>query len=163
MGFLWRRGGKDAVSPAFRDTLFGDLPPGEWPPADAAAEDFPWSAFTAARNHLASGSVDEAKRCWREIVAAPGLEPRHQLQAWHFLRQHGERPPPEIAQQVLGIVVEMALAEGLDVLAVYADRSARYYNHAGGGIVLDRAEGSLAELIDALLAEAAAVVAQIGP
>ena len=146
-----------------RDTLFGDLPPEEWPPAGAPADDFPWSAFAEARTHLAAGSTDDAKRCWRDVVAQPGLEPRHYLQAWRFLREHGEHPPEDVAREILGLVVEMGLRKGLDLLAVYADRSARYYNHAGGGVVIDRAEGSLAELIDALLAAAAEVVAQIGP
>jgi hypothetical protein len=36
-------------------------------------------------------------------------------------------------------------------------------NHAGGGVVVDRADGSLADLIDALLAASTDVVAQIGP
>jgi hypothetical protein len=118
--------------------------------------------FTEARAHLAVRAIDDAKRCWRD-AAHPGLEPRHYLQAWTFLREHGERPSPDVAKQVLGIVVEVGLPAGLDLLAVYADRSARYYNHAGGGVVLERADGSLAELFDALLAAAADVVARIGP
>jgi hypothetical protein len=141
-----------------RETLFGDLPLDEWPPDDAGDE-YPWRVFVAARTQ----DAEKAVRLWREIVAAPDLESRHYLQAWHFLREHGEQPPDEIAKQVLGLVVEMRLKRGLDLLAVYADRSARYYNHAGGGIVVERAEGDLAELIDALLAAAADVVAQIGP
>ena len=96
-------------------------------------------------------------------MATPGLESRHYLQAWHFLREHGEQAPDDVAKDVLGIVVETSLRGGLDVLAVYADGSARYYNHAGGGGVLEHAEGSFAELIDALLAAAADVVARIGP
>jgi hypothetical protein len=57
----------------------------------------------------------------------------------------------------------MSFAEGLDLLAAYADGSARYYNHAGGGVVLERAEDSLAQLVDALLAAGGDVVAHIGP
>jgi hypothetical protein len=41
--------------------------------------------------------------------------------------RRGEPPPQESAKQVLGMVVEMALPEGLDLLAVYADGSVRYY------------------------------------
>jgi hypothetical protein len=146
-----------------RATLFGDLPLEQWPPEDGPRDAFPWSVFAEAREQLADGSVVDATRCWRSVIEQAGLESRHYLQAWHFLREHGERAPDEIAKQLLGVVVEMGLPEGLDLLAVYSDRSARYYNHAGGGVVLERAEGSLLELMDALLAAAAEVVVQIGP
>jgi hypothetical protein len=146
-----------------RDTLFGDAPPEDWPPAGAEADDFPWTAFDEARAYLAAGSVADARRYWHEVTDRPGLESRHYVQAWGFLRAHGEQPPEGIAKDVLGLVVEMALPEGLDLLAVYADRSARYYNHAGGGVALEHAEGALAEPIDELLAAAAEVVARIGP
>lgn len=148
---------------ALRDTVFGDLPLDRWPPADTPSDGFPWDAFSDARAQLAGGSVDAARERWRSILARPGLEARHYLQAWHFLREQGDRPPQDEAKNVLGVVVEMGLPQGLDLLAVYADGSARYYNHAGGGIVLERAEGSPADLTSDLLAAAATVVAQIGP
>ena len=146
-----------------RDTLFGDMPIDRWTGEDAGADGYPWTAFREARARAAAGAIDEAKRSWQEIAAHPGLESRHYLQAWQFLRHHGERPPPSVEKDVLGVVVEMPLPGGLDVLAVYADASARYYNHAGGGIVLDRAEGPLAELMEVLLAFAKDLVASIGP
>jgi hypothetical protein len=117
-----------------RATLFGDLPLEQWPSEDGPRDAFPWSAFAEARERLADGSVVDATRCWRSVIEQAGLESRHYLQAWHFLREHGERAPDEIAKQLLGVVVEMGLPEGLDLLAVYSDRSARYYNHAGGGV-----------------------------
>ncbi|HZD00355.1 MAG TPA: hypothetical protein VFA46_09235 [Actinomycetes bacterium] len=163
MAFFRPRGRQQAAADVLRDALFGGLPLEQWPPEGAQADGFPWTAFAEARAHLAAGSTDQAKRCWHEVVMQPALEPRHYLQAWHFLRAHGERPPDDIAKNVLGLIVEMGLRQGLDVLAVYADRSARYYNHAGGGVVVDRAAASLAQLIDALLAAAADIVAQIGP
>jgi hypothetical protein len=146
-----------------RETLFGDLPREEWPREDAPADDFPWSAFAKARRALAAGDSASAAVAWREVLAAPDLESRHYLQAWHFLREAGEQPPDDEAKEVLGVVVEVALRQGLDVVAVYADRSVRYFNHAGGGVILEHAEGSLAERVDALLAAARDVVAAIGP
>jgi len=162
MRFL-RSNAQTARDSGLRDTLFGDVPLDRWPPVDAPAGGFPWSAFTDARAHLAAGSIDAAKDGWRMILADPGLETRHHLQAWTFLREQGDRPPEHEAKDVLGVVVELALPDGLDMLAVYADRSARYYNHAGGGIVLERAQASVAERINHLLAAAATVVIQIGP
>jgi len=150
-------------SAELRGTLFGDLPIDHWPPGDASTSGYPWDAFADARTHIAAGAIDDAKGCWREIVGRPGLESRHYLQAWQFLREHGDRPAADAAKQVLGVVVEMASPEGLDVIAAYADGSARYYNHAGGGIVLEHPNRRIAELINDLIASASGVVARIGP
>jgi hypothetical protein len=139
------------------DALFGDVPLEEWPPDDDAAE-FPWSAFVEARRN-----PEHAVELWQQVARADDVEPRHVAQAWHFLRQRGVRPEPGEAKRVLGLVVELGMKKGVDVLAVYPDRSIRYYNHAGGGVVIDRAEGEQAELVDALLAAAAEVVVRIGP
>jgi hypothetical protein len=146
-----------------RETLFGDLPPEHWPPEDAPADDFPWSAFAEARSDLAAGDPASAAAAWRRVLDAPELESRHYLQAWQFLREAGEQPPDDVAKEVLGVVVEVALRKGLDILAAYADRSVRYFNHAGGGVVVEQAEGTLEELIDDLLTAAREVVAAIGP
>jgi hypothetical protein len=138
------------------DTLFGDLPVWAWPPDDAG--DFPWSAFVQARREPEERAIE----LWLEIAHAD-VGPRHVLQAWHFLRAHGVRPPAEEARRVLGLVVETRSKKGVDVLAVYADRSVRYYTEAGGGIVLEPAPPERHELIDALLDESAVVVASTGP
>jgi hypothetical protein len=92
-----------------------------------------------------------------------GLEPRHYLQAWHFLRQHGQHPPPDVAGQVFGVVVDVAMPEGLDLLAAYRDHSARYYNYSGTGVVWERPDASFDMSIDQLLEASKQVVAQIGP
>jgi hypothetical protein len=146
-----------------RDTLFGDLPPDEWPPAGEVAAGFPWSAFAVARRHLGAGQTRDAVFTWLEILETPNLETRHYLQAWHFLRQLGEQPIATSAKHVLGVVVEVALPEGLDLLAAYADHSARYYNYSGAAVIWDRPNVSLDERIDALLTAATDVVRQIGP
>ena len=148
-------------APALRDTLFGDLPLELWP--SSSGDEFPWSAFAAARAALLGGDRTNAVRRWREVVTRPGLESRHYAQAWHYLRLQGERPPDGIAQQVLGVVMEVALAEGLDLLAAYPDGRARYYNYSGAGVVWERPDDSLDGLINPLLSTAADVVKMIGP
>jgi hypothetical protein len=144
-----------------RDTLFGDLPMDRWP--EGAADAFPWSAFATARADVTQGRTNAAVGHWREVLDRTGLESRHYLQAWHFLRQHDQRPPPEIAKQVFGVVVEAGMPQGLDLLAAYADRSARYYNFSGAGVLWDRPNDSLAPLVDQLLAAGSEVAARIGP
>jgi hypothetical protein len=154
---------KETTSSPIRETLFGDMPLGQWPNNGVSSETFPWSAFALARSHLSSGRQNAAVATWREILAHPGLEPRQYLQAWHFLRQCGQQPPPETAKQLLGVVVEVAMPKGLDLLAAYPDHSARYYNYSGSGVVWDHPDPSLDTTIDQLLAASRQVVAQIGP
>jgi hypothetical protein len=154
---------KEAAPNPIRETLFGDMPLDQWPGEGVSAETFPWSVFVLARSHLAGGRESDAIACWRQILGHSGLEPRQYLQAWHFLRQHGQKPPPAMAKQVLGVVVEVAMPEGLDLLAAYPDHSARYYNYSGAGVVWEHPDTSLDSAIDQLLATSQQVVAQIGP
>lgn len=154
---------KPSVSDAMRDTLFGDLPLDRWPPEDDPPEVFPWSAFVMGRNNLAKSDTANAIACWNEVLDTPDLESRHYLQAWHFLRQNGCEPPPHIAKKVMGVVVEVGMPRGLDLLAAYPEYSARYYNFSGAGVVWERPDSSLDAIISELLSAAAQVVAQIGP
>jgi hypothetical protein len=154
---------KDAAPNPIRETLFGDMPLDQWPSDGEASNDVPWGAFVSARQHLAAGNQPDAIASWQHILAHPGLEPRCYLQAWHFLRQHGQQPPPDAAKQLLGIVIEVAMPEGLDLLAAYIDHSARYYNYSGAGVVWEHPDTSLDSGIDQLLAASRQVVAKIGP
>src|SRR5262245_45952021 len=105
MGFLRSLfGSKESPPIPLRDTLFGDLCFEKWPQSNA--DSFPWTAFASARQELAEANSSSAVALWREVLSHPHLESRHHLQAWHFLRQQGHRPPPASAKQVLGVVVE---------------------------------------------------------
>src|SRR5205807_133590 len=97
---------------------------------------------------LAQSEPSKAVDFWKQILAAPKLESRHYLQAWHFLRQHGSRPREEFAKTVLGVVVEVGMPEGLDLLAAYLDRSARYFNYSGRAVVWDHPDTSLDNYIN---------------
>jgi hypothetical protein len=69
-------------------------------------------------------------------------ESRVRLLAWHWLRSSGQ---PFASREVLGIVVEVPLEEGLDALAAYADGSVRYINHTGRVAVFEGAPDEVAE------------------
>ena len=153
---------KKEVPNPIRDTLFGDMPLDRWPPDGVPLETFPWKGFVSARSYLAAGSQSDAVAYWRQILEDPGLESRQYLQAWHFLRRQGQQPPPDIAKRVLGVVVEVAMPEGLDLLAAYADHSARYYNYSGAAVVWEHPDSSLDSTIKQLLEASRQVVAQIG-
>jgi hypothetical protein len=115
------------------------------------------------RSHLAAGNRSAAIDCWKQIILQQNLEPRLYLQAWHFLRQNGQQPPPDVAKQVLGIVIEVGLPNGVDLLAAYPDHSARYYNYSGAGVIWEHPDGSLDSAIDQLLVASKTIVDKIGP
>ena len=135
-----------------RDTLFGDVPLEGWPPDDSGDAE-PWRSFVQARRALGRGSEAEAIAIWKRIAKAPELESRHYLQAWHYLLQHGEAPPPAAAKRLYGVVLEVPIDAGLDLLAAYEDRTARYYNHSGAAVIWERPDGRLDSAVDALLAK----------
>jgi hypothetical protein len=146
-----------------RETLFGDMPLAQWPVDVSIANIFPWDAFVTARSELAAGNSTAAVSQWQRITSSPELEPRHHLQAWHFLRQQGQPPPTQCAKQVLGVVIEVGMPQGLDLLAAYVDHSARYYNFSGSGVVWEHPDATLDPAIDELIAAAQGVVERIGP
>jgi hypothetical protein len=144
-----------------RDTLFGDMPASQWPSDqmyDAHSE--PWRSFIRARDAADTATATEALR---SILALPDLESRHYLQAWNALRALGVEPEEFDAKLVLGVVVEVALDEGLDIVAAYADHSARYINYSGKAIIWESPDDSLDGLIDDLLAAGQEVANHIGP
>jgi hypothetical protein len=143
-----------------QDTLFGDKPLEKWA-HESHGE--PWLSFVNARDAIARGDREAATTALHGITRMQGLESRHCLQAWHALRGLGVTPPPQIAKDVLGVVVEVALDEGLDLLAAYADHSARYWNYSGAGVVWDRPNTALDASIDRVLSCARAIVVHIGP
>jgi hypothetical protein len=146
-----------------RDVLFGDLPISRWPSQTASSDSEPWLSFAKARDHLSSGRTQEAIALFQKILGMPDLESRHYLQAWHFLRQSGVQPHVSVAKNVLGVVVEVALPEGLDILAAYADGTARYFNHSGSAVVWDAPDNSLLQQIESVLRAGEVVVDRIGP
>ena len=108
---------KKPPQPEIRNVLFGDLPISQWPSETASSDAEPWRSFATARNHLNSGHTQEAVNLFRSVLAMPELESRHYLQAWHFLRESGVQPDAAVAKDLLGVVVEVALPEGLDIAA----------------------------------------------
>ena len=144
------------MTAGIRDTLFGDMPLAEW--AGNASAGAPWSEFAEGQRLGPTGSVEVLRR----IAATPGLESRHYLQAWNELRRLGVQPEAE-ARQLLGVVVEVALEEGVDLLAAYADGTARYYNYSGAGVIWERPDASLDTDVQALLASTEPILRVIGP
>lgn len=147
----------DALAP----TLYGDLPSEAWPVGDDVTDE-PWASFVRARRHVADGDQDLAVRAWVGVAADATLEARHRLQAWHFLRSIGVNPDEAIAAEVWGVVAEVAVDDGHDVLAAYDVGGVRYLNHAGGVTVVDEVEGDAAEALAQWLAAGQQLAGHIG-
>jgi hypothetical protein len=153
---------KKEKPPEMRDLLFGDLPFDQWPRETTAAAE-PWRSFVEARTRLKAGDKTEAIRILRGIQASVGLESRHYLQAWHFLRELGVQPDAEQAKRLYGVIVEVGMDKGVDILVAYADYNARYFNYTGAAIIWERPDSSLDQTIGSLLEAGRTVVQQIGP
>lgn len=128
--------------------------------ADAAG--LPWSGFARAANQV-STDRDGAVEQLRGVAALPGVEARVSLQAWRCLRDLGEQPPADVGGVVRGVVVEVGLEQGTDVVAAYEDHTARYLNQGGGGAFWERPTDALDSLIDAYLAAGQVVADATGP
>jgi hypothetical protein len=153
---------KTDPQPEIRDLLFGDCPISQWPGESASSDAEPWLSFAQAREALNADQTQEAVRLFQAVLAMPKLESRHYLQAWHFLREADVQPSEAIGRNLLGVVVEVALPEGLDLLAAYADGTARYLNHGGAAVIWEAPDNSLYTQIDTVLRAGQAVVDQIG-
>lgn len=145
-----------------REMLFGDVPLEDWKASGEAGESTAWAAFDVARDALADGDERRARAALRSVVDAESVATRHQLQAWHALRHLGIAPNPPQSKQVLDVVLEVALEEGLDTLAAYSDHTARYINYTSKLIVWETPQPAIDALVDSLLAAGQRVVDVIG-
>ncbi|RPH72182.1 MAG: hypothetical protein EHM78_04200 [Myxococcaceae bacterium] len=150
------------TSLAMRELLFGDIAPDRWPERDDLTEE-PWRSFIEARRALGAGDRGAAIARLRTVLEQPDLDSRQVLQAWHALRLAGSPPPAELAKRVEGVVVEVGLEGGLDLLAAYRDLSARYVSFSGAAIIWEHPDRSLDGDIETLLSAGRRVVAAIGP
>lgn len=97
-------------------------------------DDLPyWLALAAA--HRGAGHTEDAKAAARHLLSAS--ETRTHIEAWTVLRELGETPPAKQADEVLGVVVEISLNEGVVIIAGFADGAARYFFSRGGGVIGD--------------------------
>jgi hypothetical protein len=147
-----------------RRYISGEASVDEWATSSEDAARPPWDAFERARQLAHQGQVDQAAEIWWQIASFAGIETRHILQAWHFLRAVGRQPPADRAKVVLGAVIEMPVGGGHDLLAAYKDGSARYLNYSGKtAIVEDRSIVEIQQAIHRWI-EIGEVIAQaIGP
>jgi hypothetical protein len=141
-----------SISIDIREVLFGDEPLEKMASyAQGLSGENPWAYFAAASQRQAAGDSPGAITALKKILPMRELEVRLYLQAWHGLRALGQFPPMDQAREIQGVVVEVALDRGLDIIAAYADGSARYFNYSGAAIVWDTQDADIDRLVTELL------------
>jgi hypothetical protein len=159
LDWLKRRTSSGGTHP-LRETLFGDVAISKWTGTSPAE---PWRSFAQAAALATQPDRASAVRCLEGILAQPGLESRHYLQAWTSLTALGVRPPESEAKHLYGLVLDMPVPGGVDTLAAYEDLSARYLNFSGRAVIWDHPDDSLDGEIQGLLAAGRQLLANIGP
>ena len=88
------------------------------------------------------------------------LEARNRILAYNLLLANGSSTNEK---ELLGVIVEVGLTQGLDVLAAFIDGTARYINHSEKLLVWETQTEQSHELMKKLFSESIKVVNQIGP
>ncbi len=96
----------------------------------------------------------------QKITDDAATETRHKILAYRRLAAIGYTIEKK---DLLGVIVEVALEGGLDVVASYNDGSARYINQTGKMIIWETWEATSINLTKDLFEKSAAIVAQIEP
>jgi len=132
------------------NSLFCDIPEGYQSTA-ASNTEYPWDILLSDKSSevlLLAVATDDT------------LESRVKLLACRKLAAMGHH----IAQkELLGVVIEVGLEKGLDVIAAFKDGTARYINQSGKMIIWEAATAESATLINHLFNESTTVVSKIGP
>jgi hypothetical protein len=95
-----------------------------------------------------------------KIASDENNEGRMRALAYNRLRLSGEAVPQK---QVLGVIVEVPLEEGLDVMAAFSEGGVRYLNRSEIVGVYEGSKHPLEGLAKELIAIAQPVVNQLGP
>jgi hypothetical protein len=94
------------------------------------------------------------------IAEDPSQESRLRLLAYNRLRELNQPVP---SKKLFGVVIEVGMEEGLDVLAAYPDGYVRYINHKESMSVYESVPASWMVTVRRLMTASQAAVEQIGP
>ena len=100
------------------------------------------------------------KAALRNIAEDETNEGRMRALAYNRLRATGEKVP---SKKLLGVIVEVPLEQGLDVLAAFSEGGVRYLNQSGKVAIFEGQGNAVEGLAKELIAAAQPVVNQIGP
>jgi hypothetical protein len=100
------------------------------------------------------------KNALRRIAEDKTNEGRVRALAYNRLRAAGEKVP---TKQLLGVIVEVPLQQGLDVLAAFSEGGVRYLNQSGKVSIFEGQGNPVESLAKELVSTAQPVITQIGP
>lgn len=119
--------------------------------SNTAPEAYPW-------NTLLTANPDSDRLS--DVLHDPDLETRPKILAARLLADNGVVEP---LRKLMGVVIEVGMDEGLDVLAAYEDGTARYINYSGKLIVWETRTVESDPLIRQLFEASTIVLNNIGP
>jgi hypothetical protein len=97
----------------------------------------------------------------QRVIDDSTLDARIRILALNMRRSMGQAPA---AKELLGVIVEVGLEDGLDALASYRDGKARYINQSGKVLIWDIMTDTTANKLAAdLFANSEQIINQIGP
>ena len=105
----------------------------------------------------ANSSVKELQA----IIDDDTSDTRIKILAYNKQRQLGHKPE---TQELLAVIVEVGMDNGLDVLASFQNGTARYINHSGKLIIWETTDDAQAnQITDSLFEAGEVVISRIGP
>lgn len=139
----------------FTDLLYADQSLDELLSA-ANHEDLPrqvdvWTHLTEAAACLRRNERERASELLLGITAKPDAGTRVLLWSWTALRGLGVHPKTDEGAQIKGVVIRVPMGSGADVLAAYADGTARYVNHSGKVIAWDLPDAHIGNIVRTVL------------
>ena len=95
-----------------------------------------------------------------KITTDSGIESRIKMLAYNRLIENGFKSDKK---ELLAVIVEVGLDEGLDVLASFKDGTARYINYTGKIIILESLDKEVEIITKQLFENSQNIIRQIGP
>ncbi|RYU92150.1 hypothetical protein EWM62_01540 [Mucilaginibacter terrigena] len=141
---------KDPSTNLVYELLFGDNPD-LYRNNNQQADIYPWDILYA----------ETANKADLEKIIADIITPsRVKILAYNKLTNNGQASNKK---ELLGVILEIGLDGGLDVLASFRDGTARYINQTGKMIIWETSDTASNELTNRLFNDSLAIVNQIGP
>jgi len=118
---------------------------------ETKSSDYPWDILLAD-----TIDIDKLK----VITQDKSLEARQRILAYNLLLSNNSSVTQK---ELLGVIVEVALLGGLDVLAAFSEGGVRYINHSEKLLVWEAQTEQSNDLINKLFSDSMNVVHKIGP
>jgi hypothetical protein len=117
----------------------------------AQPNQYPWNILFSDKSNISD---------LQKIIDDSNTETRAKILAYNKQRALEQRVNEK---ELLGVIIEIGLDQGTDVLASFKDGSVRYLNQSGKIIIWDKKDDQAIALINQLFKDSYKVVLKIGP